>query len=392
MLPSLNMTIKKPLWHPTSEQEILLKISLAENRGEAISYWKQWSSRNSITDLHRESYLLLQSAISNLLTLKVPITSKLRNISRHTTARNLVNIQAARQIAEEFSKNKIPLYVLKGLALYASGIYKHSNMRAMYDIDLYVNEKYHKKALKILSSKGWIASESVRADHSITLTRLSFPSNLDLHKRPVWFQLTPKVIANIEKDTQIISFNGSPLRIMKPELQLVHILVHGARCGINDYSSTEIPHLRWIIDAHYLIKKYPLDWQRVLEWTKAFEAVIQVKDALELLEKHFKIAVPRHVIQKLHTMPKTRTQKLHARYSMAYTPPAFFKIPRNLRASFHAWLLLNRTPAYINALTFNRYIGEFGKFLKVGFSLDKNQSVTTFIIKKILSKPRLLIP
>ena len=386
------MAIKKPLWYPTQEQELLLKTSLAENRDEAQSHWEKWNSGNSIFALQSESYLLLQSAISNLLFQGVPLPQKLKNISHQTAVRNLVAIQTAQQIAEEFSKNKIPLYALKGLALFAKGIYQHSNMRAMYDIDLYVNDHYHKKALKILLSAGWIASESDRVDHSVVLTRQGFPGKLDLHCKPVWFQLTPRVIANIEKDTEIISFKGNPLRIMKPELQLVHILIHGARSGINDYSSTGTPHLRWIIDAHYLISNKNLNWERFLNWVQIFEAGIQIKEAFELLQKQFKIAIPSSVMAKLKNMPKTRTQKLHARYSMAYTRPKFFKIPRNLRASFHAWLLLSYEAAYINNLSFNAYIGEYRLYLQKGFSLDKNQSITLFIIKKILSKPRLLLP
>lgn len=381
---------KNRLWYPTLEQEILLKTAMASNADEAQAYWKRWRSKNSIVHLQDESHLLFLSAISNLLFQGVPLSQKLRNVSRHTTIRSLVAICVVQQIAGEFTKYKIPLYALKGLALYAGGVYPRKDTRAMYDIDLYVNNKYYNTALKILLKAGWV--KSADDGHSVSLISNSLPCKVDLHRRPVWFQLTPHVISKIEKDTEIISFKGNPLRIMKPELQLVHILVHGARCGINDYSSTGTPHLRWIIDAHYLITTRPLDWQRVLEWTQALEAVIQVKDALELLQQHFKIVVPAHVMRHLNTIPKTLTQKLHARYSMTYTQPKFFKIPRNLRASFHAWLLLNRTPAYINTLTFNTYIGEFGQFLKVGFSLDKNQSITTFIIKKTLSKPSLLLP
>ncbi|MBP7832250.1 MAG: nucleotidyltransferase family protein [Candidatus Levybacteria bacterium] len=384
---------KNRLWYPTSEQEILLKISLADNREEAQSHWEQWNSRNSIFHMQSESYLLLQSAISNLLSLGVPIEPKLRNISHKTAVRNLIVIRVAQLIAGEFSKNKIPLYALKGLALFASGIYEHSDMRAMHDIDLYVSDHYHKRALKILLSAGW--TKSSEDGHSVVLAQQGFPGKLDLHRKPLWFKLTPRVIANIEKDTEIFSFKDNPIRIMKPELQLVHIIVHGARWGVNDYSSnttTGAPHLRWIIDAHYLIKKYHLDWQCVLEWAKTFEAVIQVKDALELLQRDFKIAIPSSVIVKLKNIPKTRTQKLHAKYSMAYKTPKYFKIPRSLQASFHAWLLQNRTPEYINALTPSAYIREFGKFLKVGFSLDKKQSIPAFIIKKILSKPKLLFP
>lgn len=386
------MAIKKPLWHPTQEQEIFLKICLAENKDEAQSLWEQWNSKNIISNLQSESYFLFLSAISNLLHQGVPLPQKLRNISNKTAVRNLVAIRTAQQIAGEFSKNKIPLYALKGLALFTAGIYQHSNMRAMYDIDLYVNERHHEKALNILMSAGWIIYEPGRVDHSVVLARKGFPGKLDLHRKPVWFQLTPKVIADIEKDNEIISFKGTPLRIMKPELQLVHILIHGARCGTNDYSSTQTPHLRWIIDTHYLIKNKKINWQRVLKWANDFEAVIQVEEALGFMEKHFKIMIPAYVTRKLNAMPKTLTQKLHARYSMAYTQPKSFKIPRRLQASFHAWLLLNRTPAHINALTFTSYMGEFGQFLKEGYFLDKNQSVVSFVIKKVLSKPKLLLP
>ncbi|MGE5042396.1 MAG: nucleotidyltransferase family protein [Candidatus Levyibacteriota bacterium] len=386
------MLTKKPLWHPTREQEILLKISLAENRGEAQLLWGQWSAESSISRLQNESYLLLKSAISNMLSLGVPLSKKVKNISHQTAVRNMVAIRNAQQVAREFAKNKIPLYALKGLALYVSGIYSHSHMRAMHDVDFYINGNYLEKALKILQSSGWIITESNKAGYSVVLALPGFPGKIDLHYRPIWFQLAPGVIASIEKDTETILFKGSPLRIMKPELQLVYILVHGARCGINDYSSTQIPHLRWIIDAYYLLGKEGINWKHFLNWVKLFEAGIQVNEALKLLQERFKIPVPPSVVAELKNMPKTRRQKLHARYCMAYAQPRLFKIPRRLRASFHAWLLLNRTPAYINSLTFKKYTKEFGLFLKEGFSLDKNQSISLFILKKILSKPRLLLP
>lgn len=390
---TFNMARKRPLWHPTTDQEILLRICLTDNKNEAIKYWKQWKNTNNISNLQNESYLLLQSAISNLLLLGVPLSQKLRNISRHTTARNLVAMHISQKLAKEFNKHKIPLYAMKAVALYAKDIYPHGNTRAMNDIDLYVNDTYFKSALNSMLKANWV--KVTYDNHSVSLVSNSFPCKVDLHRKPVWFQLSPQVISKIEQDTEIISFKNSKLRIMKPELQLVHILIHGARYGVNDYSSNTssgAPHLRWIIDSHYLIKTYQIDWKKVKKWSKSFETVIQVKEALKLLQQSFNIPIPSDVITDLEKMPKTRTQKLHAYYSMAYAQPKLFKIPRHLRASFHAWLLQNHTPGYINTLTFNTYMKEFGHFLKAGFSLDKNQSIPKFIVKKILSKPKLLLP
>lgn len=381
---------KRPLWHPTLEQELLLKMSLVDNLNEAKSYWKQWESSNNISDLQVESYLILQSAICNLLRLGAGLPQKMRRISHHTSVRNLVVLKTAQKITGEFSNHKIPLFALKGLALYAAGIYPRSNMRAMHDIDLYVNENHHKKAIEILTAGGW--SISAKYDHAVVLTRKGFPGSLDLHQRPVWFRLSPKIVSLMENDTESITLGDGKVSTMKPELQLAHLIIHGARGGANDYSAATISHLRWIIDIHYLIKGKKINWKRLLIWAKKLEAGMQISNALDYASSNFGVEIPEFILDELRSIPKTRIQKLHAHYSMTYTEPKFFKIPRRLQSSFHAWLLFNRSPEYINSLNFKNYMSEFGQFLREGFSLSKNQSIASFIIKKILTKPRLLLP
>lgn len=267
---------------PTLEEGLALQASLLEG-DRAIEAWRGLSKTAKAPEGAGIAWIapLLMANLRRLL----PEDPWVRDNPHFLTLCELKarsTLESAQTTLRTLEEASVPTLALKGLALGVS-VYPSPGLRTVSDLDILVAGSDLGRAVEALLGKGFRSGAAaprtrgeLRANHAQVLVpaRRHEPT-LDLH----WHVLAS---ARADDDDAYFWKEARPLKVgaattlsLRPEDQLLHVLVHGVRW-------TRVPHVRWVADAALILRaaQGAFDAERFLEGMKRFDAVVPVQEGL----------------------------------------------------------------------------------------------------------------
>ena len=100
---------------------------------------------------------------------------------------------------------------------------------------------------------------------------------------------------------------------LAPTDELFHACAHGVRWN-------RIPPLRWVADAHTILRSTPADiaWERLVAAAQRHRLTLPIRAALRYLHTHLDVAVPPAVLARLDRTPVSVSERCE--YGMRVSP------------------------------------------------------------------------
>jgi hypothetical protein len=267
---------------PTPEEGLALQASLLEG-DRAIAAWRALS-KTAAAPAGAGIAWIAPLLMANLKRL-VPGDPWVRDHPHFLTLCELkarAILESARNALRALEEASVPTMALKGLALGVS-VYPSPGLRTVSDLDILVPGSDFPRAVEALGGKGHRGGPAaprnqgdLRANHAQVLVPAKrHEPTLDLH----WHVLAS---ARADDDDAYFWNAALPIKVgtvatlsLRPEDQLLHVLVHGVRW-------TRMPHVRWVADAALLLRatRDAFDVDRFLEGAKRFDVVVPVQEGL----------------------------------------------------------------------------------------------------------------
>lgn len=206
---------------------------------------------------HRVVGLLLELCRSHDIQVPVDIYRNMRALAAADAGHAHALKSDLHRILTAFEENGVDVCVLKGLALHLT-VYPRLDQRPAGDIDLLVAPSDAEKACRIL--------EEADCEPGQTLLRPDFfpkyyyeteyhsnsmqGARIDLHAYPLRPLRYSRMIEHQEfvAATDVIEFDGLPVRIPRPTVMLIHLAAHAAFHGFE--------RLIWLYDIKCWITQY----------------------------------------------------------------------------------------------------------------------------------------
>lgn len=233
-----------------------------------------------------------------------PIMDQLHNIYYSNLAHNILLSNELDKILNVFEKKRIPVVVLRGLAL-AQTIYKNIALRATADIDLLIQKKDLSRVVRALLELKFTSPQfgSVTKEYSTELCFFRRTGSEGKYRPSIYIDVHQDITSSIrlkritKTDTEGVIRRAHPTRIenvnmlvMAPEDLLLHLtLRHCFERLIRLCDLTEV------IKA----KKGELDWQFLLERTKESRITSMMYYTLWYARQLLEAPVPEYVFKKL---------------------------------------------------------------------------------------------
>jgi len=199
---------------------------------------------------------------------------------------NIIAYHEAERIISSFNRDKIPVIVLKGLAL-ADFIYPHIGMRKMTDIDILIKNKDLSCVCERLENLGF----KLQPGHSsfLFLKQESVPIYVDLHTGIPYLKEQ-----DIWDTTRTVQINEIEVKTLSLEQSIIYFCYHLAV----SHASVEN---RWFEDIHRFIEKYgvQIHWQYIVEKVKEYKLGIPVYWCLKRVQENFGTPIPDLVFTQL---------------------------------------------------------------------------------------------
>ncbi len=220
----------------------------------ALNRWSKLLARVSLDDFDYPAQRLLPMVWLNLKRAgrDFPDEARLRGTYRRAWVQNSLLQKACLETIETLEAGGVPALVLKGQALNRL-VYGDSGARTAIDFDLLVPFEQAREALDLLLATGWrpvlesLPTPNQRLENAVALRRGRI--ELDLH----WFLLREARLRRSDapfwEAAVPFTLGGRTVRTLCPTHHLLHLLVCASREPINE--------ARYLIDLHYLVKRFP---------------------------------------------------------------------------------------------------------------------------------------
>jgi hypothetical protein len=300
---------------PTAEQELLLRAAVLDGDAAAAAY-REWAVRVDLDALDYGSQRLLPLLYRRLRHLGIdsPHVGKLKGAYRRALYRNTITLRNAVAVVGLLRSAGIEALVLKGVAMVVL-YYRELGVRPMSDFDILVRPEDARRAIHVLESTGWSRRHGPPFTDGFFTVHYGWPfrhpngAELDLH----WYLLdqscAPGADADLWQAARPAEVEGSPVRVLNPTDQLLHVCVHGAEWDT-------VPNLRWVADAVVILKQAAdqLDWSRLVSQATRHGVVVAMHATLTYVRDHFAADVPESALRALRAAPATRQQRVEFRW------------------------------------------------------------------------------
>jgi hypothetical protein len=240
------------------------------------------------------------------------ILGKVENIKRDNKTLTLSHIYLSQssaylkeleKIAGEFSQNKIPYIILKGLPLHLH-FGKKPPQRLYLDTDILIKKTYFSKADKTLSRLGFKKQKHVLFGKKIKYpTQISyikttkpFPVVIDLHLEPsIGFtkiknlnSLLPSTRAytqHLFENIQLVKVNENKFPILTTKALLVYLLLHLYHHNFQGAHRMEF--------INNLVRNQKIDWGQIERTMRKFKFENFIFPGILILERYYEISIPK---------------------------------------------------------------------------------------------------
>jgi hypothetical protein len=269
---------------PNSGQRELLRAACCPPETAAPA-WKRWRSNHDLNQLDPVSTRLMVWIFHRRdeLGLVPEEVACLEPIYRFAWMTNQRILNSAQRLARVFEAEKIEFLFLKGLPLLLE-LYGEESARFLEDFDLLIRCGDAERVLDVMHNLGYrldipnsFSTRFFKVRHSSEFVQPDGPS-CDIH----WRLLRPP---NPAVDEEPLWASKRPLKLRdltvfapSVELALLHLMVHGM-------AWERVPPVRWILDAHLLLKRHAPDWDSLLEEARRREVLLPISEALSVYEE-----------------------------------------------------------------------------------------------------------
>lgn len=304
---------KSPKSFPNKEEEFFLKMLLS-SENDFPELCRQWRGRIVFDDLDKAVLKLIPFLSLRLKDLNIPDDEikMIKGIYKHTWYKNLLVTDSAKHVVSLFSKEKIPVILLKGVPLLANA-YKNTAARAVGDADILIDPKHVEKAVELMNADGWeYFYQSPFSRNRISnplanryIKEITFINKqnvqIDMHWSLFFFSLKenkehPMSYDEVFKHSVDFELKGVNCKAPCNEDMLIHVIVHGSE---QIFQRT----LRWVLDAVIIIRNTPIDWKFLIERIKKFDVAVELNVAFSYLLKNYSVDVPESFIKELYGLP-----------------------------------------------------------------------------------------
>ena len=280
----------------------------------------------------------------------------------HAGAANSLKLAAELgRLVALFDQAGIEVAPFKGPAI-AWSLYESPALRQMSDLDLLVRPADAQRAVDLLVASGcrpWYSTD-LRFFGSNGELPLTSPAGVpvDLHwaLAPAWFRYALD-LDRFWSRLVTVSIAGRPMRSLAPEDLLVFLCIHGAKhfwCS-----------LHWLCDLARLIDRSALDWDALMEYSRARRVSRTVSAGLLLAADMLGAGVPPSILAGARACPHTARIARRAQLWVGGRPVP--RGPRALEFRFQlslverpsdkvrlCWGILAPTPAELESLSLPR--------------------------------------
>lgn len=186
--------------------------------------------------------------------------------------------------------------LLKGAALQSLVYSGDPVTRPFDDVDIIVQPDKRWSALKALSARGFVPSQSWPTNLTMNL-KLAIDlrlegANLDLH-----WGLYPsagfrKVTDDVFSRAVSVTVDGLEAKTLSITDHLLHNLVHG-------FARNEVSPIRWVVDSALLVRTDTIDWDLFVSAAHMWGWQGVVSKQLKVLSRQFEVDMPIDVIPRL---------------------------------------------------------------------------------------------
>ena len=297
---------------PTPAQTLLLKTILGPSE-QLIANWQRWQHAVALDDIDHGSFRIIPMLYHVLRQhgAEGPDLARYAGMARKAWYQNKLIFHPTAQLIRQWQSEGRELAVVKGFAL-AHLYYPDPGLRPMADADILVPPDQAIPSINWFFEHGWhhkqtttqrtIVTYLVRKEHSADMSHES-GLIVDLHWQILNFPLPPILVQDIWDATESVKIGGLTIQTLCPTDHLLHICAHG-----NAWNA--VPPLRWIIDAHLILKKDAaiIDWERFIRLTEQLHIAHFITPALNYLREEFHQPIPPDVLSRLGQIPR---QKWH---------------------------------------------------------------------------------
>jgi hypothetical protein len=293
---------------PVIPDDLLLEAAFGAGE-RATAAWNEWSRARDLGALEPAELRLLPPVYHNLRdggVADADIAPLVKQMARSMWVRTRLLLHEAAAAVELLASHRIDSLLLKGAALVAGG-YCDARVRPMSDFDLLVHPSDALTAASLLEGVGWRADapfdrRSIAFRHAALLRKPE--TGCDLHWWMLWESRDAAADARFWRDAEPAALDAVPVRVLRPEHQLLHVIAHGTR-------ALGEPPVHWIGDALAVLRTRgrDLDWELFAGEVDARRMAYPVGDALAYLGDAFGASVPGEIVAALRSRRASRRQR-----------------------------------------------------------------------------------
>ena len=305
---------KYPKSFPNKEEEFFLQLLLS-SEDDFPKLWKQWKDQIVFDRLDHATSKLIPFLYLRLKEADIAdnMAGRIQGAYKFTWYKNLLIINAAKNVVSLLNKENIPVILLKGVPL-LTNVYKNTGARSLGDADILVDPKHIKKAVDIMTATDWkyscqspfsinSNSESPQLPSDKVIKEITLINDQNVQIDMHWSLFLSKEnkehpMSFDEVFKYSINFDLKEVQCKMPcyEDMIIHIIVHGAE-------QIRQRTLRWVLDVAGIIRTMPIDWRLLIEHIKKFDVAMELNVGFSYLLKNFSIPVPESFIEELSKLP-----------------------------------------------------------------------------------------
>jgi len=367
---------------PTPTQKLLLNTILGPS-DELIENWQRWQRAVALDDIDYGSFRIIPMLYHLLRQdgAEGPDIKRYAGMCRKAWYENKLLFHPTTQLIRQWQSEGRELAVVKGFAV-AHIYYPDPALRPMDDVDILVPRDQATSSIDWFFEHGWhslygktrdnIVTYSVRKEHSVDMRHESGHS-VDLHWQILNFPLPPNLVQDIWDALQPVTIGDVTTQTLCPTDHLLHICAHG-----NAWNA--VPPLRWIVDAHLILKKDAaiIDWERLIRLTDQLHIGHFITPALSYLKEEFDEPIPADVLNRLGQIPRQKWHESEYQAWISSDPHAM----RDYSLRYRYQRLRATTPEWQKKTKWRAQC----EYLRLHWELDSNTKLLGRFVQRIGQK------
>jgi hypothetical protein len=295
-------------WQPDPALSDLLSAAILPE-GRWLTAWSRWRASADLDRLTPGAFRLLPLLFKRLRSagMEDAWMGRLQGIYRHTWARNQILLREATDAVRVLSQAGIPVMLIKGAAMIL-GQYHDAGLCPTVDVDILVPEQLALEAVACLIAAGFSGTGRYEGNVPERYLRVGCShafrtpqgNEIDLHWHYLFLRAFPGANDSYWKHAVPSRLADLPVLLPSPTDALLLACLHGL-----SWSATS--SLRWAVDADFLIRHNPIEWDRLAEYAEWRGVALPLRLALRYLRDVLEIPIPEATLQKIHAAPFDRS-------------------------------------------------------------------------------------